>query len=475
MSLAVLHKYKENHMPFGFLDDEEDYTGQAAPYISGNGFGGGLLADSKPKKRGFSPDLGLLGLAAGLLEPTRGGKFSSSLANGLSGWASGIASQRKLDEADVETDPDALMRQYMAQARAKAQVASEFPQAETWSMAPFVAADGGAYQMGNKGSIRKLPMVGRYATPTMVDTGGNIQFLNPSQPNQPLAIIPKELNPLQRKETDPNRFTQQPNQDGSFTQTDTMTGKQETVSNPNAPKPPSNEYLDTMAKARDFDTKIDDYIKALETRSRIGGVIPGEQLANLRNKHGALTMNMKDIYGLGVLNGGDMAQIQKQLMDPTSPNAVMYSNDILIKQAQDTKEAMRKLAAAKKDEFRKAGFRVDDGSGSKPIKANFNADGQDYELQFESPEQAQKDLDSRTDLSPNVKSKIQAEIDKAKGPAPYSVNTSSVPTLKKPNDTTLAAARAHLKQFEGDPAAYNSVKEQIEKQLKDSGYDPSGL
>lgn len=105
----------------GFFDEEDEYTAQAAPYISGNGFGGGLLDVRPTKKRGFSPDLGMLGLAAGLLEPTRGGKFSSSLANGLSGWASGIASQRKLDMDDAENDPDAIMRKYAMQAQAKAQ------------------------------------------------------------------------------------------------------------------------------------------------------------------------------------------------------------------------------------------------------------------------------------------------------------------------------------------------------------------
>lgn len=100
------------------FDDNEDQTTPESYF-------GGLLAD-KPRSKNWRPDLGMLGLAAGLLEPTPNGRMGQAFSNGLTGWAGGIAAQRRLDEADAENDPNEIMRKYAMQAQAKARAAQMY-------------------------------------------------------------------------------------------------------------------------------------------------------------------------------------------------------------------------------------------------------------------------------------------------------------------------------------------------------------
>lgn len=456
----------------GFFDDEDEYTAQAAPYISGNGFGGGLLADRPTKKRGFTPDLGLLGLAAGLLEPTRGGKFSSSLANGLSGWASGIASQRKLDMDDIENDPDALGRKYMMQAEAKAKANQMYGlDSETWGMAPFVDKNGKVYQFSNRGTIRELPrMEGRYQPNQITDLGGQVGVMNPGIPGQPLMTVPKTMPPGQAYENRPDRFTQTPNDDGTFTQTDTNTGKKEIMSNPNGPKTAPQEFVKTLTGFDNFNSAIDRYIGALKNRS-LTDAGPKKNL-DLESAYGDLTMINKDIYGLGVLNAGDKPALERVLRDPTSPSSVLYSNDDLIKQAEQVREDFKRKREALIEQGKASGYRI--GNDSKPIRASVPYGDSVYEFDFKDAADAERTL-NRPDVPPEIKEQIRSKINEARGAAPYSVNSSSMPALKAPDSRTLENAKAKLKEFEGDPAAYASVKAQIQKKLQDAGFDPSGL
>lgn len=440
-------------------DDNEDTI--PASYF------GGLLAD-KPKAKGWNPDLGMLSLAAGLLEPTPNGRMGQAFANGLKGWAGGISAQRKLDEADAENDPNLIMRKYMTQAAAKAQAARLHPESEKWGMAPFVDAAGKVYQLGSNGSIRELTdMHGRFANPTTVDTGGQVRVINPNQPTAPLATFPKEQTPDQAIQTRPDRFQQTQNADGSFTQTDTNTGKQEVINNPNGPKPPPNEYLNTMAQIRDFGPKVDAYIESLQKRGRVSGVVPGSEQLNLRDQHGALTMAMKDIFGLGVLNGGDMKQIEKQLVDPTEARATLYSNDDLINQAKKTREYLNALAEAKKNEYRNAGYRVDS-----PVRGLVPFNGQNATVDYTDVDAAEKDLQAHPEWSQETKDAVRTLIDKN---SPYKVNKASVPTLKKPSQSDLSAAKAKIAEFANDPTAQANVRDQIIKRMQDAGYDTTGL
>lgn len=135
----------------------------------------------RPKRKYSGPDMGMLGLAAGLLEPTANGQLGPAFANGLKGWAGGVAAQRKLDEADAENDPQALMQKYMAQAAAKAQAAKQFgvpskpvihsignrliainpdtlEEAKSWDISPTPTAQlTKGMQYGPDGSVQAIP------------------------------------------------------------------------------------------------------------------------------------------------------------------------------------------------------------------------------------------------------------------------------------------------------------------------------
>lgn len=431
---------------YGFLNDpeDEDFTSQASPYINGGGFGGGLLSDS-PRNRGFSPDLGMLGLAAGLLQPTRGGNFAQALGNGFEGWASGIGSQRKLDQMDEE----------IANARMK-----RTGKNKTWGMSPFVDSEGNVYQLSNDGDIRHLTdMHGRFVPPQTVDTGNGISVINPNRPNQPLGTIEKGLNPVQQREWNPNRYTQTPGADGSTVQTDTSTGRREVINNPNAPKAPPAEYTKTLSGFDNFGNAIDKYIGLLRNRS-LTDVGPKKNL-DLESAYGDLMLINKDIYGLGVLNAGDKPALERVLRDPTAPSSLMYSNDDLIKQAEAVKKDFMLKRKSLQDSYRSSGYRVDEPNT--PVRGqagNVTAD-------FASRKEAEDYYNSQPD-GPE-KEALGQILNQTK--PPYAVNKSSVPTLKKPTADTLNAARAKINEYQGDPTVRNAVI----KRLQDAGYDTTGL
>lgn len=338
-------------------------------------------------------------------------------------------------------------------------------------MAPFVDSTGNVYQLGNRGSIRQLTdMHGRFTPPTTVDTGGSLRVINPSNPTQPLADIPKSLNPGQALDNRPDRFTQTPNPDGSFTQTDTNTGKQDVITNPNAPKAPPSEYANTMGAMDDFNSKLDQYINLLQNRSKIGSVLPGNDRLALDQAHGDLTMALKNVYQLGVLNKGDLPQIERQLMNPVSAGATLYSNDALVEQARKAKEAMNAKRESLKNSYRDTGYKVDT-----PVTGPVKFGTESGTMNYSDVSEAEKDLSAHPEWPQETRDQIQGAINKAKGSSPYSVNKSSVPALKKPSAMDLDAARRKIAEFASDPNAQAQVRDMVIKRMQDAGYDTAGL
>jgi hypothetical protein len=423
----------------------------------------------RPKRKYSGPDMGMLGLAAGLLEPTANGQLGPAFANGLKGWAGGVAAQRKLDEADAENDPQALMQKYMAQAKIKAQIAKEYPDAEGWGMAPFVDSTGNVYQLGNRGSIRQLTdMHGRFTPPTTVDTGGSLRVINPSNPTHPLADIPKSLNPGQALDNRPDRFTQTPNPDGSFTQTDTNTGKQDLVANPNAPKNPPAEFSQRLGAFDAFDGQLNKYIDSLKTRDRVRSVIPGSnEYLGLDQAHGDLMLTLKDIYGLGVLNKGDMPQLERQLKNPVAPSSTLYNNDDLIKQAEEVRNTINQKRRSLEESYQSSGFKV----GQPGLKGAVGK----TTIDIGNLDEAKRAYDALPMGSPGKEELGQAIANAMDSKVPYSVNKSSVPALKKPSAMDLDAARRKIAEFASDPNAQSQVRDMVIKRMQDAGYDTAGL
>lgn len=431
---------------YGFLNDpeDEDFTAQASPYINGGGFGGGLLGESRqPRQRGFEPDLGLLGLAAGLMQPTVGGKFATAFSNGLEGWASGIGSQRKLDQMDEEIANSAMKRT---------------GKGLKWGLNPFVGSDNKVYLFNDQGQYKELPIQGK-ENMFQLDQGNQIMLVPRSRPDQPAAVYPKGLNPEQQREWNPNRYQQSPGENGSTVQIDTSTGKQEVIQNPNAPKAPPVEYTKTITGFDNFEHAIDKYISQLQDRN-LTDLGPKKNLG-LESTYGDLTMINKDIYGLGVLNAGDKPAIERVLIDPTSPRSVMYSNDELIKQAEDVKRDFQMKRKSLQETYRSSGYRVD--QPNTPVRGQVG----NVVADFSTRQEAEDYYNSQPD-GPE-KEALGQILNQTK--SPYAVNKSSVPALKKPSASTLDAARAKINEYAGN----DQVRSAVIKRLQDAGYDTTGL
>jgi hypothetical protein len=413
----------------------------------------GLLGASRN-----GPDLGMLSLAAGLLEPVPNGKFSTALANGLKGWAGGAVAQRKLEEADAENDPNALMRKYMMQARIKAQMAKEYPEAEKWGMAPFVDKTGKVYQFSSGGQIRELPdMNGRFAPTQSVDLGGSVGTFNPNS-----GVV----SGAQQKTPPPAWSAEHPGNsryetidlgNGATGQRDNLTGQISAIPQPEkAPQMPGN-LVEATANNDNLIKTIDEALGTLEKNPKAVGL---QNAIPFSEK----TQQYLDPNGVDVR--AQIGRIGSQKIHDISGAAVTINEAKRfadwVPSTSDTPDALKTKLKFIRDEANNVNKQIRNNyQGPTPVRGTFGNTTVDISnIDDAKAAYAQMPMGSKG------KDELGQAIVAAETGKPFSVNSSSVAPLRKPTQQEIASAREAIRLGHRD---------EVLKRFQSANVDPEGL
>lgn len=431
---------------FGLANDDEDQMDYTSSLLG------------RPKRKSSGPDMGMLGLAAGLLEPTVNGRFGPAFANGLKGWAGGIAAQRKLDEADAENDPNALMQKYMTQAKIKAQIAKEYPEAEKWGMAPFVDKNGKVYQFSSGGQIRELPdMSGRFAPTQSVDLGGSVGAFNPNNGT---------VSPAQQKTPTPSWRAEHPGgsryetivlPNGATGQRDNLTGEVSAIPQPDkGPQMPGN-LVQATSENDNLTRMIDDTLKGLDQRPSSVGIKNAMPFAEKVQQY--LDPNGVDVRA-------DVSRIGSQKVHDISGAAVSLSESKRfspwIPDPSDTPETIRNKLKNIREEATSINNQI--RSQYRPTTPVSGSSGK-VSADISNIDDAKRAYDALpTGPEKDALGKVIANSIQQSGP--FSVNSSSVAPLRKPSAKELESAREAIRLGHRD---------EVLKRFKASNVDASEL
>lgn len=390
----------------------------------------------RPKRKYSGPDMGMLGLAAGLLEPTANGQLGPAFANGMKGWAGGIAAQRKLDEADAENDPQALMQKYMTQARIKAQIAKEYPDAEKWGMAPFVDKNGKVYQFSSGGQIRELPdMNGRFAPTQSVDLGGSVGSFNPNS-GQVSSAQPKTPPPSwQAEHPGGSRYetVQLPN--GVTAQRDNLTGQISPVPQPDkAPQMPGN-LVEATSQNDNLIKTIDDALGQLDTNPKAVGLQNIMPFAEKAQQY--LDPNGVDVRA-------QIGRIGSQKIHDISGAAVTLNEAKRfadwVPSTSDTPAAIKSKLKFIRDEADNVNKQIRNSYQATPVQGKVG----NTSVDISNLDDAKAAYDALP-MGTKGKDELGRAIAAVEGGKPFNVNSNSVAPLRKPSAQEAADAKEAIR------------------------------